>query len=123
MSDAAKSPEARPSCPRQATRAAGAGQAADAGQAGLRPSGAKTRRSSCRRFLHLVRLSAWATFTAAMAGMTLGTLRFLFPNVLSEPPSKVKVGFPDTLRGRQGRRTLQGPEHLGRAATTARSTP
>ena len=30
-----------------------------------------------------------------MGVMTLGTLRFLYPNVLSEPPSKIKVGFPD----------------------------
>jgi cytochrome b6-f complex iron-sulfur subunit len=36
----------------------------------------------------------WVSFTAAMTGMTLGTVRFLFPNVLSEPPSKFKVGFP-----------------------------
>jgi cytochrome b6-f complex iron-sulfur subunit len=38
---------------------------------------------------------AWVAFTASMLGMLLGTIRFLFPNVLSEPPSKVKVGFPD----------------------------
>jgi cytochrome b6-f complex iron-sulfur subunit len=38
---------------------------------------------------------AWAGFAASMGLMTLGTLRFLFPNVLTEPPSKVKVGFPD----------------------------
>jgi cytochrome b6-f complex iron-sulfur subunit len=38
---------------------------------------------------------AWVAFTASMVGMLLGTVRFLFPNVLSEPPSKVKVGFPD----------------------------
>ena len=31
-----------------------------------------------------------------MGLMVLGTLRFLFPNVLSEPPSKFKVGFPDS---------------------------
>jgi len=37
----------------------------------------------------------WATFTAAMAAMTLGSVRFLAPNVLSEPPSKFKAGFPD----------------------------
>jgi cytochrome b6-f complex iron-sulfur subunit len=37
----------------------------------------------------------WATFTAAMAAMTLGSVRFLYPNVLSEPPSKFKAGFPD----------------------------
>ncbi len=40
---------------------------------------------------------AWVAFTAAMAGMVFGTLRFMFPNVLSEPPSKVKVGPPDTF--------------------------
>jgi cytochrome b6-f complex iron-sulfur subunit len=38
---------------------------------------------------------AWTSFTVAMIGMTLGTVRFLFPNVLAEPPSKFKVGFPD----------------------------
>jgi cytochrome b6-f complex iron-sulfur subunit len=38
---------------------------------------------------------AWITMTAAVTGMILGTVRFLFPNVLSEPPSKFKVGFPD----------------------------
>jgi cytochrome b6-f complex iron-sulfur subunit len=38
---------------------------------------------------------AWAMLTASTAVATLGTVRFLFPNVLSEPPSKVKVGFPD----------------------------
>jgi len=37
----------------------------------------------------------WTTMTASLIGMTLGTLRFLFPNSLEEPPSKVKVGFPD----------------------------
>jgi cytochrome b6-f complex iron-sulfur subunit len=37
---------------------------------------------------------AWAAFTLSMIGMLLGTLRFLFPNVLSEPPSKFKVGDP-----------------------------
>ena len=38
---------------------------------------------------------AWVSFTASMIGMLLGTVRFLFPNVLSEPPSKFKVGPPD----------------------------
>jgi cytochrome b6-f complex iron-sulfur subunit len=28
---------------------------------------------------------------------TLGTARFMFPNVLTEPPSKFKVGFPNTF--------------------------
>ena len=38
---------------------------------------------------------AWTTFSATMIGWLLGTVRFLYPNVLSEPPSKFKVGFPD----------------------------
>jgi cytochrome b6-f complex iron-sulfur subunit len=35
---------------------------------------------------------AWTTFTASMIGLTLGTVRFLFPNVLSEPPSSFRAG-------------------------------
>jgi cytochrome b6-f complex iron-sulfur subunit len=38
---------------------------------------------------------AWTSFTITMLGMVLGTVRFLFPNVLSEPPSQVKAGPPD----------------------------
>jgi cytochrome b6-f complex iron-sulfur subunit len=38
---------------------------------------------------------AWLSFSAAMAGWLFGTVRFMFPNVLSEPPSKFKVGPPD----------------------------
>lgn len=38
---------------------------------------------------------AWTAMTVVLGGMLLGTVRFLFPNVLSEPPSKVKVGMPD----------------------------
>jgi cytochrome b6-f complex iron-sulfur subunit len=34
----------------------------------------------------------WTTFTASMGAMTLGTVRFMFPNVLSEPPSSFKAG-------------------------------
>jgi cytochrome b6-f complex iron-sulfur subunit len=37
---------------------------------------------------------AWTTFTASMAAMTLYTVRFLFPNVLAEPPSTFKAGNP-----------------------------
>jgi cytochrome b6-f complex iron-sulfur subunit len=38
---------------------------------------------------------AWTVTVAYLAGWTAGTLRFMFPNVLSEPPSKVNVGPPD----------------------------
>jgi cytochrome b6-f complex iron-sulfur subunit len=35
---------------------------------------------------------AWLALTASLVAMVLGTLRFLFPNVLSEPPSTFKAG-------------------------------
>ena len=38
------------------------------------------------------------TALAATGGLwTLGTARFMFPNILTEPPSKFKVGFPDAF--------------------------
>jgi cytochrome b6-f complex iron-sulfur subunit len=40
--------------------------------------------------------AAWAAFTVSMAAMTLGTVRFMFPNVLAEPPSTFKAGSPDS---------------------------
>ncbi len=41
-------------------------------------------------------VAAWTAMVAALTLMFLGTLRFLFPNVLAEPPSRIKVGFPDS---------------------------
>ncbi len=38
--------------------------------------------------------AGWGMFTAAMGAMTLMTLRFLFPNVITEPPQTVKIGPP-----------------------------
>ncbi len=40
---------------------------------------------------------AWATFTMAFGAMTLMSVRFMFPNVLAEPPSTVKVGLPSNF--------------------------
>jgi cytochrome b6-f complex iron-sulfur subunit len=37
---------------------------------------------------------AWVTFTGAMVAWTLMSLRFMFPNVLAEPPSTIKIGLP-----------------------------
>ena len=37
----------------------------------------------------------WSVFTAAMAMGLTAVGRFLFPNVLTEPPSEFKAGFPD----------------------------
>ncbi len=36
----------------------------------------------------------WLAFTGATAATLLGTVRFLFPNVLFEPPLVFKVGYP-----------------------------
>src|SRR6266851_4776412 len=55
----------------------------------------KTRRSFFAEMFGSWFGIAWVAFTASMIGMLLGTVRFLFPNVLSEPPSKFKVGPPD----------------------------
>jgi cytochrome b6-f complex iron-sulfur subunit len=41
---------------------------------------------------------AWTAFTAAsIAGLT-ATMRFMFPNVLFEPPTVFKAGFPDSYK-------------------------
>jgi cytochrome b6-f complex iron-sulfur subunit len=37
----------------------------------------------------------FSALTGALALWTLGSVRFMFPNILREPPSKFKVGFPD----------------------------
>jgi cytochrome b6-f complex iron-sulfur subunit len=36
----------------------------------------------------------WAAFSAACASSLVASARFLFPNVLFEPPQSFKVGFP-----------------------------
>ena len=36
----------------------------------------------------------WAAFSAACASSLIATARFLFPNVLFEPPQAFKAGFP-----------------------------
>ncbi len=38
--------------------------------------------------------TGWASFTLGMAAFTAMLGRFMFPNVLAEPPSTVKVGVP-----------------------------
>ncbi|MCH2277882.1 MAG: Rieske 2Fe-2S domain-containing protein [Vicinamibacterales bacterium] len=38
---------------------------------------------------------AWGSFTAASAAALAATGRFMFPNVLNEPPQQFKIGFPD----------------------------
>ena len=38
-------------------------------------------------------VTGWAAFTAGISGQVLGCVRFMFPNVLAEPPSTIKVGL------------------------------
>ena len=38
---------------------------------------------------------AWGSFTAATAGCLAATGRFMFPNVLNEPPQQFAIGFPE----------------------------
>lgn len=38
---------------------------------------------------------AWGSFTAASAAALAATGRFMFPNVLNEPPQQFKIGFPE----------------------------
>ncbi len=40
--------------------------------------------------------------------MTLMTVRFMFPNVLAEPPSTIKIGLPSQFRARRRQRAVQG---------------
>jgi cytochrome b6-f complex iron-sulfur subunit len=103
MSESAKPPE-KPTPP---AGAAPPGAAAPAKPAPpkpplpAKPAAAPPKGETRRGFLYAMFCTwlgvAWTAFAAAMAGMTFGTLRFMFPNVLSEPPSKVKVGFPDAF--------------------------
>jgi cytochrome b6-f complex iron-sulfur subunit len=58
------------------------------------PKKGEDRRNFLVRFITSPVAVAWTAFTGALIAQILGTTRFLFPNVLAEPPSKVKVGPP-----------------------------
>ena len=62
------------------------------------PKAAKAAQADRRSFLAIALspvVLGWVSFTAAASAATLGTLRFMLPNVLTEPPSKFKVGPPN----------------------------
>jgi cytochrome b6-f complex iron-sulfur subunit len=54
------------------------------------PEGAVSRRT----FMKLALPVGWVAFSAACASSLVATARFLFPNVLFEPPQAFKAGFP-----------------------------
>ena len=57
---------------------------------------AKTRLPR-RSFLSWVTL-AWVAFTASMLAAVTATARFMFPNVLFEPPPTFKAGYPNEIQ-------------------------
>src|ERR1051325_11377515 len=63
--------------------------AAPAAGAAPAPAGV-SRRSFMKWTLPL----GWTAFSAACASSLVATARFLFPNVLFEPPQSFKAGFP-----------------------------
>ena len=72
--------------------AAGARPAASGKPAPRRAAGA-AKKVTRREFPFLA--IGWAMFTAAMAAGLTAAGRFMFPNVLTEPPSTFTAGFPD----------------------------
>src|SRR5881628_847703 len=50
-----------------------------------------------RSFLSWMTL-AWVAFTASMLASLTATARFMFPNVLFEPPPTFKAGFPNEIQ-------------------------
>src|SRR5688500_12148690 len=54
---------------------------------------AMPRREFCRRMR-----VAWAAFTASILAAGTATTRFMFPNVLFEPPATFKAGFPNEIQ-------------------------
>jgi len=60
------------------------------------PDYEKSRQNIINRKSFLTTLSiGWVAFAAATGGFFTVLIRFLFPNVLFEPPQSFKIGFPD----------------------------
>jgi len=82
---AAKAPAAPKVVPPRPERAGGA------------PAATAVATPSRRRFFPVAVswvAAGWATFAAGTAAFSWMCLRFMFPNVLAEPPSTIKVGAP-----------------------------
>jgi cytochrome b6-f complex iron-sulfur subunit len=61
-----------------------------------KPPAAKTAMPR-RSFLSWMTL-AWVAFTASMLAAVTATARFMFPNVLFEPPPTFKAGYPNEIQ-------------------------
>jgi cytochrome b6-f complex iron-sulfur subunit len=63
-----------------------------------RPAAAAAKQPMPRRsFLSWMTL-AWTAFTASMLAAVTATARFMFPNVLFEPPPTFKAGLPNEIQ-------------------------
>jgi len=58
---------------------------------------AKEKIVTRRSFISWMTL-AWTAFTASMLAAATATTRFMFPNVLFEPPPTFKAGFPNEIQ-------------------------
>ena len=90
---------ARPAAGARAARAAAsAGAPSTAAVSAVRGGGAAAAAAggdvSRRGFLSWIS-AGWLAFAALTAGTLIGTVRFLFPNVLFEPPQTFRAGFPE----------------------------
>lgn len=99
MSDPTPSPADLPPVPPAASAPTAASPPAPRPPAVPRPVPRKTeeRRGFLGTLLGSWFAVAWVSFTGATTLWVLGTLRFLFPNVLAEPPGRVKVGLPEAF--------------------------
>ena len=80
---------------RAARAAAGAGVPSTAAVSAVgRGAAAAAGEVSRRGFLSWIS-AGWLAFGALTTGTLIGTVRFLFPNVLFEPPQTFRAGFPE----------------------------
>jgi cytochrome b6-f complex iron-sulfur subunit len=63
-----------------------------------KPPKAKAGETSSRRSFLSWMSVAWMAFTASMLAAGTATARFMFPNVLFEPPSSFRAGPPDEFQ-------------------------
>src|SRR5262245_60428402 len=65
-------------------------------EAPVKPAaGVKKEENVTRRSFITWLALAWGAFAAAMGVAATATMRFMFPNVLFEPPSSFKAGFAE----------------------------
>ena len=62
------------------------------------PAAAKGKATVTRRSFMSWMTVAWAAFTASMLAAATATTRFMFPNVLFEPPPTFKAGYPSEIQ-------------------------